>query len=162
MIYICHIVAVSNPVVDIGPENRIIASKGAGKVQAVPVLPCDVGQVYLETKYWSLNYVFLNAVLPCQQSPVDQDVLRHKSGFPLEHTCQIWIKLSLCPRSFLAETNVFGSDLSSNQLSRKSASSCWESTPEYVAWCFPTLEMNNSAWISNINCSHTGAESRVG
>ena len=90
MIYICHIVAVSNPVVDIGPENRIIASKGAGKVQAVPVLPCDVGQVYLETKYWSLNYIFLNAGLPCQLSPVGQDVLIHKSGFPLEHTCQIW------------------------------------------------------------------------
>ena len=156
MIYICHIVAVSNPVVDIGPENWIIASKGAGEVQAVPVLPCDVGQVYLETKYWSLNYVFLNAVLPCQQSPVDQDVLRHKSGFPLEHTCQIWKKQILRPRSFLAETSVQTNCPENLQVPAESqrlnmlhgASQPWK--------------MNNSAWISNINCSHTGAESRVG
>ena len=58
MVYISHIVAVSNPVVDIVSEKGIFAGKGAGEVKGIPVLPSDVGQVYLETKYWPPIHVF--------------------------------------------------------------------------------------------------------
>ena len=43
MVYISHIVAVSNPVVDIVSEKGIFAGKGAGEVKGIPVLPSDVG-----------------------------------------------------------------------------------------------------------------------